>query len=290
MNRLALGTAQFGLDYGIANRRGRIPDDEARAILRRARVAGIDMLDTAIAYGDSETRLGAMGIAGWQVISKLPAAPEACDDISKWVVDAISGSLDRLHCRRLTGLLLHRPQQLLEAAGHRLYEALALVKRDGLVERVGVSIYDPGELDALGGRYRFDIVQAPFNILDHRLIETGWLRRLADEGVELHARSVFLQGLLLMRPDERPRKFDRWTSLWSRWEAWLSADRLSPLQACLRHVLSFPEISRVIVGVDGSLQLDEILEASRGPVPQVPAELHVADLALIVPPNWVSLS
>jgi aryl-alcohol dehydrogenase-like predicted oxidoreductase len=289
MTALALGTVQFGLDYGIANQRGRIPDAEARQILDRARLAGIDVLDTAIAYGDSELRLGVLGTAGWQVVSKLPELPEACPDILTWVRGAVEGSLQRLRRRRLSGLLLHRPRQLLEAGGERLYDALVRVKQEGLVDRIGMSIYDPAELEAFHGRHRLDIVQAPFSILDRRLANTGWLRRLADQGVEVHVRSVFLQGLLLMPPGRRPKRFDRWAALWSRWDAWLRDNHLTPLQACLRYALSFPEISRVIVGVDIVDQLEEILEAAEGSLPPVPRELDVDDLLLINPSNWVSV-
>ena len=113
MNRLALGTVQFGLNYGIANQQGQVSHDEAKAILDHASAHGIDTLDAAIAYGNSEQRLGEIGVQHWQVVSKLPAIPEGCSDISQWVADSVKESLQRLKIKRLYGLLLHRPQQLL---------------------------------------------------------------------------------------------------------------------------------------------------------------------------------
>lgn len=148
--KLALGTAQLGLNYGIANRQGQVSVDEAEeAILRHAQSSGMDTLDTAMAYGDSEQRLGVIGVAGWHVVSKLPAIPDACPDVFRWVATSVQESLQRLQVTSLYGLLLHRPEQLLARDGERLYLALQQLKDDGVVGKIGVSIYDPSELDAL---------------------------------------------------------------------------------------------------------------------------------------------
>lgn len=287
--KLALGTVQFGLNYGIANQQGQASRDEARSILEHARSNGMDMLDTAIAYGESEQRLGEIGIQDWQVVSKLPAVPEGCSDIPRWVEDAFRNSLQRLKIKSLYGLLLHRPQQLLEQGGDRIYQATQQLKRDGFVRKIGISIYDPAELDMLCSRYQFDIVQVPFNIMDRRLIDSGWLSRLAERGIELHVRSVFLQGLLLMPLNDRPERFNRWASRWSKLESWLTQSGLTPLQACLRYAVSFSEINKVIIGVDNLNQLKEILQSTVGPAPQVPRELQVHDVDLLNPACWTSL-
>lgn len=290
MKRLALGTAQFGLPYGISNRQGQVTPDGVRAILRYAEASGLDTLDTAIAYGNSEQRLGEAGVFQWQVVSKLPAIPDGCPDVAAWVGALVSASLQRLQVRQLRGLLLHRPEQLLGAQGEALYSVLTQLKNDGRVQKIGVSIYAPEELDALCARFSLDIVQAPFNLFDRRLIDTGWLSRLSRQGIEVHARSVFLQGLLLMQAATRPEKFNRWQPLWNRWQQWLADTRLTPLQACLRDALAQPEIARVIVGVESEAQLKEILLAAEGDIPMVPAELYRCnDLDLINPSRWGTL-
>ena len=135
----------------------------------------------------------------------------------------------------------------------------------------------------------FDVVQAPFNILDRRLIDSGWFGRLRDLGVELHVRSVFMQGLLLMPATLRPAKFHRWQPLWNEWDRWLRAHQLTPLEACLRYALSFNEIRRVIVGVDTPGQLKEIIAAAAGELPPVPFGLRSTDVALLNPSNWPHL-
>ena len=284
--KLALGTVQFGLTYGVANQRGQVSVDETRAILRHAQSTGIDTLDTAIAYGDSEQRLGEIGVVGWHVVSKLPATPDACRDVSRWVATSVRESLERLRVTNLYGLLLHRPDQLLARDGERLYSALRQLREEGVVEKIGVSIYAPSELDALCGAYQFDLVQAPFNLLDRRLIDTGWLSRLAARHTEVHVRSVFLQGLLLMPEGSRPPAFGRWAPLWTAFDVWLDQARLTPVQACLRDALSFPEISKVIIGVDSLPHLKDILQTADGPAPQIPDTFRTTDPDLLNPARW----
>lgn len=286
MNRLALGTVQFGLPYGLANRFGKVTRPEAKAMVILAATHGIDTIDTAIAYGDSESCLGEIGVRGFKVVTKLPAVPIDCMDVGFWVQKQMSDSFARLGVTSVYGLLLHRSQDLLGKNGPALYQALQGLKDNGLVEKLGISIYSPSELDSLIPYYEIDMVQAPFNLIDRRLIDSGWLFRLADQGIELHVRSVFLQGLLLLPASARPNRFSRWAPLWSRWGCWLNQQQITPLQACLRYVLGFQEVSKAIVGVESTRQLKDILLAAVGPVPVVPSDLAESDVNLINPANW----
>jgi aryl-alcohol dehydrogenase-like predicted oxidoreductase len=288
--KLALGSVQFGLDYGIANQGGQVSQDEVKLILNHACAHGMNTIDTAINYGNCEQRLGEIGMpSGWQVISKLPALPEHCQNVEAWVHSEVLASLDRLRIPRLRGLLLHRPEQLLGSHGKKIHQALLELKQQGLVEKVGVSIYDPAELDLLTQCFPLDIVQAPFNILDRRLITSGWMDRLSKMNIELHTRSVFLQGLLLMPGMKRPDTFNRWQPLWQNWEQWLSEIGLTPLQACLRDALAQTGIARVVVGVDSLLQIKEILLAAEGSTPELPESLCCNDIDLINPAHWNNL-
>ena len=287
--RIALGCAQFGLNYGISNQAGQVLLKDARNILTDAKTAGLDTLDTAIAYGDSEERLGQLGVDKWLVVTKLPRLPDSAKDISAWVQASVTGSLRRLKISNLDGLLLHYPADLLGVHGDDLYTELVELKISGLVKKIGISIYQPDELDAILDHRVFDIVQAPLNIMDRRLISSGWLDRLYRMDVEIHVRSIFMQGLLLMTASQRPVKFQRWKYLWDEWDHWLNVHQLSPLQGCLRYALSFSEIRRIIVGVESRRQLHEILEASSGICPAVPLSMQSNDFKLINPSNWSSI-
>lgn len=287
--KLALGTVQFGLPYGVANQRGQVAASEAHAVLDLAQANGINTLDTAIAYGESERVLGGMSLDGFDIVTKLPSVPDDCTDISGWVESELEGSLLRLNVSRVDALLLHNPSQLTGAIGQTLYKTLLEKKKEGFVKRIGISVYSPDELSLLIEGFQFDLIQAPFNIIDSRLKEAGLFEKLTLSGTQLHVRSVFMQGLLLMSAESRPEKFNRWSSLWSTWEQWLVEVNLTPLQACLRYVLSIPEIERVVVGVDNSAQLKEILRASEGDCPIPPPNLNCSDPNLLNPSLWSSL-
>lgn len=287
-SRLALGTVQFGLAYGVANQVGQVSRDDAVTILAAARTGGLDTIDTAIAYGDSEACLGAAGVAGWCIVSKLPTLPDDCSDVAGWVAAHIAGSLDRLRVNRLHGLLLHNPRQLLERHGAALAAALRAAREDGLVGRIGVSIYAPDELAAIYPVLPPDLVQAPLNLVDRRLVDSGWLERLADDGVEVHTRSSFLQGLLLM--PQVPARFSPWQRLWAHWQQWCVAHPGQAAAACLAYPLALPQVARVIIGVDSPAQLGELLDASQS-LPQASElpDLRCTDERLINPSLWNAL-
>jgi aryl-alcohol dehydrogenase-like predicted oxidoreductase len=285
-SRLILGTAQFGLPYGVANRSGLIDRTEAAKILNLAWSEGIDTLDTAAAYGESERRLGEIGVRQWRIVSKLPAVPESAANVGAWVRTQIATSLRLLGTASLYGLLLHRPQQLLEPVGKALYRALLEAKDRGEVTKIGVSIYAPEDLDALGSHFKLDLVQGPLNIFDRRLSATGWLAKLHSAGVEVHIRSIFLQGLLLMDPVTRPARFNAWQPLWDQWHRWLEEQSITPLQACMGFGLSQSDVDGIVVGVDSLLHLEGILESmKRVPLPP-PEHLKTDDLELINPSRW----
>jgi aryl-alcohol dehydrogenase-like predicted oxidoreductase len=272
--------------YGIDNDGEMLSLEAAQSIVTHAQALGFAVLDTAIAYGESEARLGAIGVAAWRVVSKLPAIPQSCTDIGAWVHREVLGSLGRLRANKLYGLLLHEAQQLAGPRGDGIYDALSAVKEVGLVEKIGVSIYAPDELASLCARFRLDLVQAPYNVIDRRLVTSGWLARLRDEGIEVHARSLFLQGLLLMPSARRPAHFSRWQSLWDLWESWLCEHGLTAIQGCLGFALAQPLFNHFVVGVDSVEHLQEIAACAGTRTAAPPDALASEDADLVNPSRW----
>jgi aryl-alcohol dehydrogenase-like predicted oxidoreductase len=285
MTKIAIGTAQFGLAYGVANKLGQIELDGVSEILKLASSNGINILDTAISYGNSESLLGKADVSGWQIVSKLPRIPDNCSDIGCWVETQVLESLNRLLVPKLYGLLLHDPDQLLTPSGRFIYDALMLVKQKGLIDKAGISIYSPKQLDVLLKLFRFDLVQSPINIFDRRLIESGYISLLNGMGVEVHARSIFLQGLLLMNVESRPKKFLKWQEVWTKWDKWLQMNELTQLQACLRYVNTIDHIHRIIIGIDSADQLAEIISVVNGNLPPLP-DFIVDDCEQLINPTF----
>ncbi len=286
--KLVLGTAQFGLPYGIADPQPQISLAESKAIIDYAAGQGMTVLDTAMGYGESEARLGNIGVSSWKVISKIPEVPDG-KTATTWTTDAVKASLKKLKVQSLYGLLLHRPAQILGHQGPDIYAALQRLKDEGLVEKIGVSIYQPSELESVFSVGQVDLVQSPLSVLDRRLITSGWLDRLADRGVEVHARSVFLQGLLLMSADQRPAKFARWAGLWDCYHEWVAGTGLSPLEANLAYVSALPEVQHVVVGVNRLNHIKEILNARTDNGPDWSADLATEDEILLNPLAWLQL-
>jgi aryl-alcohol dehydrogenase-like predicted oxidoreductase len=285
--KLALGTAQFGLPYGVANHSGQVSLEDAKTIISLARSLGIDTIDTAVDYGTSEKVLGNVGVSEFQIITKIPGMGHSESDLNSQIQAHVLNSLRSLKISKLGGLLLHRPDELLTPIGPAIWRALNALKEQDLVEKIGYSIYSPTQLDAIYELYPADIVQAPYNIVDRRICLSGWIEKLNTKGVEVHVRSVFLQGLLLMRSDKRPKKFNEWHELWRHWDDWLKLNSLSPLEAAMKFVLSNKYISRIVVGVDSPNQLLEIIESTKTDLPLLyPKELSSESERLVNPSNW----
>jgi aryl-alcohol dehydrogenase-like predicted oxidoreductase len=291
--KLSLGTVQFGLTYGIANQSGQVSLEQAGEVVALARANGIADLDTAIAYGDAQTRLGQIGVQGFRVVTKLPPLPAGLPidltDAGIWAKAHLAASLQRLGVRAVYGLLLHRSADLLSCHGKALLNALQDLRAEGLVQKLGVSIYAPEELESLMPLGRWDLVQAPFNLIDRRLQTSGWLQRLKDSEVEVHTRSAFLQGLLLAPANALPAKFSEWTGLWQIWDQWQLATGCSALSACMAFAQSFPEVDRVVVGVDGPEHLRGVLAALNAPAQQHWPDIACDDDKLVNPSRWTEL-
>ena len=289
MSRLALGTVQFGLKYGVANSTGKVSPDEVSRILETARKFDIDTLDTAIAYGDAEQALGSAGVDGFHVVTKLPALPAGVTDLRSWVVSEIEGSLVRLKVSSVDAVLLHRSQDIIGPYFEAYQAGFADLKDRGLCKTAGVSIYAPAELETIWAHpsgWRPELIQAPYNIIDRRLLTSGWLDRLSDAGVRVHTRSAFLQGLLLMAPDKRPAYFAPWADLLNRWSNWCEDQNISPLIAALNFAVSEPRLEKVVVGVESASQLAEII-AGLKEKPSISApDIASEALDLIDPSHW----
>jgi len=209
--------------------------------------------------------------------------------LAEWVRGQIKESLARLKINSLSGLLLHRPHQLLDPDKINLWSELLSLKSEGLVKKIGFSIYTPNELDKLWTSFKPDLVQAPYSIFDRSLETSGWLQTMFNQGVEVHVRSIFLQGLLLMKKEARPKKFLRWSDLWNKWDSWIELSGLTPLEASVAFALSEKRISRIIIGTDSLRQLKEILNTIPTYIEEYPNNLCSCDPDLINPSNWSSL-
>lgn len=264
--KLALGTVQFGMPYGISNKTGQVASDEVVKILDFASAKGLRILDTAPGYGNSESVLGMSLVKehGFLIVTKtLPVRSDVIrpEDIFK-IEATFERSLRHLGQPSVYGLLVHHSSDLLNPGGERLYESLLRWKYEGRVSKIGVSIYTNDECDRLIDQYAFDIVQLPLNVFDQRLVQDGTLKRLHASGVEIHVRSAFLQGVLLMPSEDLPPYFAALKPSHEEYILALAQAGVSPLAAALGYLHQLPEVSAVLVGVENSLQFRECFDAA----------------------------
>lgn len=293
-SKIGLGTVQWGMRYGVANRSGRPEAGEIARILRLARESGITLLDTAQAYGDAESVIGQVGqdTYGWRIVTKIQAIQNGNfgDREALALSDAFLESRRRLNSSKLYGLLVHNADDLLSASGPRLWETLQTFKAQALVSMVGVSVYEPEQLGRILDRFPIDLVQLPLNLYDQRFLHEGLLARARLSGVEVHVRSVFLQGLLLLPPDQLPDQFSGVRAGHMRFYRECEVSGITPLEASLRFCLTQSEVDQVIVGCEAREQLAGILLAASvgGARLPDPGAFAVEDFALVDPRRWVA--
>ena len=263
--------------------------------MARARDAGITFLDTAWAYGDAERVIGEQGSLafGFQVVSKtrplkgLSISPAESADV---VEEAFRSSLLKLGRMSVYGLLVHHADDLLGRSGAAVWAKLQQLRSEGKVNKIGCSIYHPEQFAQLLDQYELELVQLPYNIYDQRYVSSGMADKAKAKGVEVHARSAFLQGLLLMPPDRLPVHFaslrDRHAALWAKYEEF----GLSPLQAALIFCLACRDVDRVIVGCEQLGQLLDIITAARVTIPPglvaATADFAISEEYVINPERW----
>lgn len=242
-SELALGTVQFGLNYGISGS-GQLKETEAGSILECASNAGIKVLDTAHAYGESETRLGSLsqGLDDYRIVSKAPPGTTP-DNLS----DSLKDSLFRLNQKSIYGYMLHSFEDF--RANPSLANSLKEEKEKGYVSNVGYSLYHTEELEyLLDNNVKFDILQVPLNPLDRRF--ECFLEDLEKRGVEVFTRSVFLQGLFFRDPVSLPDHFKDLIPALLRFRKDIKDLDMEIDEALLSFAMSRPGVKYVVFGVD----------------------------------------
>lgn len=286
IHKIALGTAQFGLNYGIASNYTKTTAEECKKILAGCYKSGIRMLDTAISYGDCESILGRIGISGWKVTTKLPTINCLDSQIYDVIARHVENSIERLGSNPLYGLYLHDPKQLKHKSGDKIAECIFDLRSKGFFDKIGVSIYDPSELSWISDIIPIDIVQTPINILDNRLVQSGWAKKLKLMGVEIHGRSIFLQGLLLINRECRPAKFKAWDPIWNLFDEWLVNNKLEPFGACLSYALSIEEVDKFVIGIGSVSQLQQLLDTKIYNINDTTIFTEKIDPVLLNPSLW----
>ncbi|MEE9361883.1 MAG: aldo/keto reductase [Cellulophaga sp.] len=288
-NKLILGTVQLGLDYGINNTNGRPSISDSFDILNCAFDNGIRILDTAEGYGESQEVIGAFHKKFpnkiFNVISKISAATIKNNEK---VSTRIKNNLKILGVERLEGYMFHNFSSLKENS--LIYEQLIKAKRDGLIAKIGASLYGIDELREVTEKYDFDFVQLPFNMLDNENIRAESLREAKKRGIEIHTRSVFLQGLFFKETDEIPESLNLLVAHLKEIKSISLENEIEMQDMALSYATSRNYIDNVLIGVDSTEQLLLNLNANKQNLPldviKKINKIKVAEINLLNPFNW----
>lgn len=292
MMNLAIGTVQFGINYGVTNKTGKTPADEVKRIINYAREQNISVIDTSPAYGDSEKVLGDQDLDFFKIITKTAYIKNSKiedDDITE-MENALQRSLQLLGVDSIDGLFVHNTGDLRKEGNQRFFEKLKEFKERGLVSKIGVSVYDHFEIDELYSKYSFDMIQIPISVIDQRLVDTFILQELKRENIEIHARSIFLQGLLLNETTQLPLSFKGVFPLLDKYFLYLKENGMSKLEGALKYIHDIEEIDYAVVGINNTSQLHQINEALRK-VREIKekfdfSEFYCRDRQIIDPRKW----
>jgi len=286
--KLGLGTVQWGMNYGVANRQGKTSSAAVKEILIAAKQCNVLVLDTASLYGDAEETLGQHNLNSFRIVTKTPKfsveqiEKHHCENIKQVFME----SLSKLGVKKIYALLGHHVDDFLVPNGFKLWGTMLDLKRSDMVEKIGVSVYNSQQVEAVLENYQPDIMQIPISVLDQRMLIDGTLQRLQERGIEVHVRSVFMQGLLLMPDEKIPSYFDPIRGLLSKWRAAAQAQDMSLSQAALSFVRDLAYVDTVLIGIE---DVDQFLTCYRefiNPAQFDATGLACDDLDFINPANW----
>jgi aryl-alcohol dehydrogenase-like predicted oxidoreductase len=287
VSKLGLAAAQFGLDGMSASPRARSPETEARDILAIAARARLSVLDVSGNYGRAEQVLG--DLIPRPVPFRVTLSAARADRGPDFVEAEARASLRRLAVERADAIIVPSPAELFGPHGAAVWDRLARLRDEGLFAKVGVAAHASDDPVGVARRFKPDILQAPASLLDQRLLADGSLQRIAGMGVEVHLRSIFLNGLLFLPPDRVPAQLKGASGRLSKVRRMIAEGRSDPLQAALGFALSRVEASAVLVGVTSAAELSAVVAAASSPPPDLDwDDMAIDDPVALDPRRWVA--
>ena len=259
--KLSIGTAQFGFKYGICNKDGIVKKKEVKKIIDYCKLKKISFIDTAQGYGKSHKVLGSFNLKKFSITSKISKIKKINDkNLENHILIEINKILKELNINKLYGLLIHNTNQLKGRFGISLYKILQKLKKEKKFIKLGVSVYTKKELDFVLKNFTIDIVNLPVSVANQEFCQKNYLLRLKKKKIEIHARSIFLQGLLLLEYNQLPTKFKN-NKFFLEWFKWMKISNYNSIDIALGFIKNIKYIDKIVVGIDNLNQLKMIFKS-----------------------------
>jgi len=283
--KIAIGTVNFGLKYGIKSNK-KIGFSVIKKIITKAKKNHIKFIDTSQVYKSAEKILGKFDLINFKIITKVKFYEKKIIDPKKIVYQKIDKSLKDLNIKKLDTVLFHNYKDCLRPESKDIYNCLKKIKNEGKIDKIGISINSPEEFFKVNKYFRFDVVQSPLNIFDRRLITSGLKKKLDKNKTQVMIRSIYLQGLLLMDEDQRPSFFTN-KKLWNSWHKWLKKNNFNKKDIAVNFVLKHIKKKDILLtGLDNQTQLNEFLNTKIQKKFDIPNNLYTTNSKIIEPSNW----
>ncbi|MDB4119451.1 aldo/keto reductase [Candidatus Pelagibacter sp.] len=282
--KIAIGSANLGTKYGLFGKK-KFEIKELQKVEKLLSKSKIEFIDTAHQYKSSEEIIGKSKLKNLNIITKIKLPKQSTLSINKIVNKIIFKSLKRLNKKTIHSILVHDYRDLLGKKGKEFLKELKMLKRNGFVKNIGISIYDPNDLKKIWKFWKPDLVQIPLNLFDQRILESSWLKILKKNKIQVFARSCFLQGLLI--GDYNSLNIPKNLCLHlKKFENWCTTNKISRLKACLDFVRQINQIDCIVVGFNDFNQLNDILNEFKKKSKKISYKLKLSNLNYIDPRRW----
>lgn len=279
---LILGTANFGSKYGIFNDKlSKL--DEIINILQTATLHGFSMLDLSPTYGNSFQLLESSGFR-FNSILKIPSS-FLHDDLK------LRNLMDAYNFFDIETLMLHDIFAVDQLKKDNIYEKLNNLAKKNAIKKLGISLYSPKDAYLITKEFKFDVIQIPVNVFDQRILSKKYLDHFNKLGIEIHMRSIFLQGLLLRSPENLGKDFFKWSKLFSRWDDWCNKKKVSKQHACIKFIDNIKCNKKIIIGVKTAEEILNFYEFFNSKLlidSEEFKEFSTSDEELINPRKWTN--
>jgi len=252
--KIVIGTANFANQYGIIPSKNKINRKEIKKIFNYARLKKINFLDTAYNYNNDKI-LKDVNIKNWNIVTKV--------NFKQAKENYLSKAKKILKINEFYGVLVHlkNTREISSQNNYKLFQLLMKLKSKKIIKKIGFSTYTPEDINLLIKKFNFDFIQCPVNILDNRLIDNGLLKKLKKKKIEIHARSIFLQGLLLKNSTNFPKELKQFKTIFEDYQNYVNNLQMPKLEICLNYIRKIKEIDKIVIGINNKKQLVTIINS-----------------------------
>jgi len=283
-DRFILGTAQLGSNYGFKKKvKTRIISNQ---IINEARKKNITLLDMADSYTNSIKILKKQNLKNWKICFKISHKSLLKNYRNNNFLNYFFKSLKELNINNYEYFLFHNVNSLNTKFGKRIYNILNILKKNGFIKKIGISLYAPKEIEHIIEKFQIDVVQIPLNVFDQRFLKKRLLSKLKKRNIEIHVRSIFLQGLLTLKYKDLPKKFKRFKNIFNKWENFLKTNNSNAIKESLQFIYNINEIDKIVIGFDNPKQLLELFSYVSKRNSHDYSKLKSNNLSLIDPRKW----